>query len=626
MMIIKGFLICLSGLLYIVPASATSTYNGCWIKIITSETKQNFQARYHFYKYLEAISSKSVPFQMYHDISRMTEEYYFDGETNTLPKESQRLSRRCYDIVLYNHNFKLSAQYQKDYETFLESYSLNHQTLLYHVVSNMSYLGDRVLKFGGYSLPTVVLEINDKRFENMSLLYCRNCPFSHPPHEPLLSPEHRENFLELKKREYRNLKFSKNRTVLKDSCDSVRNYLSLRKSYGRRKEYFCGTQKPIQQLIRARINLTETSVVEVFIALRITFDNFETIYPGNNPRRTRLLYEKDVKNYMLFCQTKPTILRFAMIEFFTRMDPAVWSFLLLVSIAFAGLKKSECTDVLLAFLRQPIPRSIANIGLPSVLCSLLCFILNNYYEASITSALAAPKQIIKVREIKELYGNTMGFKWYIPHCTNNRDFDCCYEKGQLQKSSMNYIGLNRSFLLKGLKADEIVPSKLYQMENKELSDVAVHNADSGTVLVDDDHYGKVLNSIAKAYSNVTCQIAKDDPVLSIKVVWEVYGFSCELAFGVLRDVFEGGFHQLYSSLQSYREKVQYEISKRAANSSTIISELDHLDLKPLPLNSNILVAFQVYIFFLVASLVGILGEFFLVRLKNVTNKVRAFSM
>jgi len=225
--------------------------------------------------------------------------------------------------------------------------------------------------------------------------------------------------------------------------------------------------------------------------------------------------EKTVDNFILYCYSKPTIVKMVFTKFITTIGWSVWLYLFcIVAVVKHSWFKLHVFDMVTVFLRQTVTRKVDSkyiLILVSVMTSFIAF----RYDAIITSFTASPPVEERVEKISHLF-NVKKFKVQNSASilqNHHPNFYVYLYKKQFQILSIN---LSKIVLIKDLqpKASLVDICWLTLIRNF---------ADRIAFIRDQDLYRTELNCLNSQLANMTCTTVSEK-FNSQGIVWHITGF------------------------------------------------------------------------------------------------------
>ncbi|XP_035711726.1 uncharacterized protein LOC118437058 [Folsomia candida] len=121
--------------------------------------------------------------------------------------------------------------------------------------------------------------------------------------------------------------------------------------------------------------------------------------------------EKTLDYYALYCQKNPPLLALKISQFFTIIDPWIWTASILLSVYLGVTKLGGYSDIPIAFLRVSVleGKKLTWFGL---LCIVAMIAVSASYDAIITTDITTPLEKYVIQTIRELL-KEFGFKFYV---------------------------------------------------------------------------------------------------------------------------------------------------------------------------------------------------------------------
>jgi len=289
-------------------------------------------------------------------------------------------------------------------------------------------------------------------------------------------------------------------------CENFRHFLQLQ-------NHTCFTPDPIYLILGKHLNSTMTQNCKshfTFITQNKGFVNSLNVYKN--------FLEKTVNDNILYCYSKPTILKMVFTKFITTIGWSVWLFLFCILIVSKTRAfKSRSFDIVTVLLRQPVLGK-AGTSFLILLISLMTSFIAFRYDAIITSFTASPPVEEKIETISYLF-NVKNFKMLDYGTTIGRpdpeSFWSYFHKDfEILSVNLSKVLLEKDFIL---KAHIVTVCRKNFIENF---------VDKVAFSVDQDKYRTELDCYTKKLTNMTCTNVKQRLGYQ-RIVWYIYGFGSE---------------------------------------------------------------------------------------------------
>jgi hypothetical protein len=343
-------------------------------------------------------------------------------------------------------------------------------------------------------------------------------------------------------------------------CEDLRHFLT--------EPGGCFINQPIILMLENRLNASVYSRCPASTSLAVFKLGWD--FPSV---RIKTFIEKNVDDYILYCESKPTFLTPVFTQFITTIEWTVW-ILLIVSGLLVHLlerKNSRFSDIFVSLLRQPIIR--APVPFLTVLVALMGSFLGFRYEALVTSLTTSPHEVHIVNSIRELLiGKNFKYFGDEQHETVEKEVD---KWGKI-------------FEIKGVNLSKVL-HKRHEAESfndRNWTSLIAQSADELAFYTDYDRYQSELADLESQYKNITCNTVIER-LFSTSISWESKNYGSEEIYNLLQSIASNGIFVLYADLWSFIQSRGQRWKEKDLNAVKASG-------MSLGLESNILISFQLY--------------------------------